>query len=337
MTGELYGTPTDDVWKRVGSRAQVVSVESSIRTDGADAGSRRIHLVNGDLDVEVLPDRGLDIGQVRIAGVPLAWISPTGFGALSAEPGGWMRAFGGGLVTTCGLLSYGAPSVDAGTPHPLHGRYSSLRADVVRAEAGADELVVEGVVREAEVFGAHLEVRRRISSAVGSRTLRIDDVIVNRAATQVEPMVLYHLNLGWPVVDEGTTLSTPATRVEPRDAEAAAGLTSWARFPTPVAHFPEQVFRHELPAGERTEVRVESDRGPSVRIAFDTAVLPALFQWRVAEEDGHVVLGVEPATTPTILGRADARERGLLRPLAPGATLSLGVEIEAFPGVTPAR
>lgn len=337
MTGELYGTSTTDVWKRVGSRAQVVSVESSVRSDGADAGARRIHLVNGDLDVEVLPDRGLDIGQVRVAGVPLAWISPTGFPHFSAESGGWMRAFGGGLVTTCGLLSYGAPSVDAATPHPLHGRYASLRAHVVRAEALDDELVVEGIVREAEVFGAHLELRRRISSAVGSRALRIDDVIVNRGATPVEPMVLYHLNLGWPVVDEGTTLSTPASNVEPRDAEAAAGLATWSRFPAPVARFPEQVFRHELPVGEWAEVRVDSDRGPSVRIAFDTAALPALFQWRVAEEDGHVVLGVEPATAPTILGRADARERGLLRPLAPGAALSLGVEIEAFPGGASAR
>lgn len=327
MTGELYGVPVGEAWRRVGSRAQAVSIESSVRSDGPDAGTRRIRIVNGDLDVELLPDRGLDVGQVRVAGVPLAWISPTGFPALSAEPGGWMRAFGGGLVTTCGLLSYGAPSLDGGTPHPLHGRSSSLKAEVLRTDATGDVLVVEGVVREAEVFGAHLELRRRITTPVGTRILRIDDVLTNRGAQPVEPMVLYHLNLGWPLVDEGTVLETGAARVEPRDAAAERGLDTWSRFPAPAERYPEQVFRHEAPTGD---VRVSNPGGLGVRIGFDTAVLPALFQWRVAEENGHVVLGVEPATAPTILGRADARVRGMLRTLHPGESMSLGVEVEAL-------
>ncbi len=331
MAAELYGTPIDEAWHRVGHRGQAVSVESSIRTDGADAGSRRIRLVNGDLDVELLPDRGLDVGQVRVAGIPLAWMSPTGFPALveATDASGWLRAFGGGLLTTCGLLSYGAPSVDDGMPHPLHGRYSSLKAQIVRTEVTDHDIVVEDSVREATVFGAHLEVRRRIASPLGSRTLRLEDTIVNRGAQPVEPMVLYHLNLGWPLVDEGTVMHSPAARIEPRDADAERGLERWAHFPAPTDVYPEQVFRHELPASERVTVAVENRRGVGVRIAFDTAALPALFQWRVAERDGHVVLGIEPATAPTILGRADARARGMLQPLAPGAALALGVEIQA--------
>ncbi|MCD1267747.1 DUF4432 family protein [Microbacterium sp. MEC084] len=334
MMTELFEVPIDEAWRRVGHRGQAVAVESSLRTDGPDAGSRRIRLVNGDLDVELLPDRGLDVGQVRVAGIPLAWTSPTGFPPLvqEADAGGWLRAFGGGLLTTCGLLSYGAPSVDDGVEHPLHGRYSSLKAQVVRAEATDDEVVVEGVVREATVFGAHLEVRRRITSAIGSRTLRLEDVVVNRGAHAVEPMVLYHLNLGWPLVDEGTQLRSPATSVEPRDADAERGLDTWAHFPAPEDVYPEQVFRHELPEQQPVTVAVENRRGVGVRIAFDTGALPAMFQWRVAERNGHVVLGMEPATAPTILGRADARSRGMLRPLAPGAALQLGVEITATLG-----
>jgi len=330
MAAELFGAPIGEAWRRMGHRGQAVSIESSIRTDGADAGSRRVRLVNGDLDVELLPDRGLDVGQVRVAGIPLAWMSPTGFPALAAttDSSRWLRAFGGGLLTTCGLLSYGAPSVDAGVSHSLHGRYSSLKAQITRAEVTDDEVVVEGVVREAAVFGAHLEVRRRIVSPLGSRTLRLEDVIVNRGAQPVEPMVLYHLNLGWPLVDEGTVLRSPATRVEPRDADAECGLETWSHFPAPADVYPEQVFRHELPESERVTIDVDSPRGVGVRIAFDTGALPALFQWRVAERDGHVVLGIEPATAPTILGRADARARGMLQPLAPGAALALGVEVQ---------
>lgn len=327
MVGELYGAPVGEAWRRLGHRTPAAAVESSVRTDGPDAGSRRIRLINGELDLEILPDRGLDLGQLRVAGVPIAWTSPVGFPLATAD-GDWLRAFGGGLLTTCGLLSFGAPSTDEGVAHPLHGRHSSLRAEVTRAEVADDAVIVTGTTREVEVFGSHLELRRTITSPIGTRLVRVDDVVVNRGPTPVEPMVLYHLNLGWPLVDEGTVLATSAVRVEPRDAEAERGLDTWSRFPAPRPVYPEQVFHHELPEDETIAVTVRSPRGLALRIDVDTAQFGSLFHWRVAQDGGPVVLGVEPATTPTIRGRADARARGLLRPLAPGGRLELGVGIE---------
>lgn len=327
---ELYGRPIGEARERRGSLLQTASVEASIITDGPSAGMRRIRMVAGDVDVELLPDRGLDLGQVRVGGVPLAWISPTGFpraGVHDADGRGWMRAFGGGLLTTCGLLNVGPAAQDEGAEHPMHGRFTSLSAAIVRAEATEDEVVVEGVIREAAVFGA-VELRRRISVAVGGRSIRVHDVVRNRGAHPVEPMVLYHLNFGWPLIDEGTRLDSPATAVLPRDADAAAGADTWDTFPAPHLPYPEQVFAHELPPGQPVAVEVVNPRGLSVAVRFDTAQLPGMFQWRVAEP-GTFVLGIEPALVPTILGRSAAREQGLLRPLAPGASIALGVEIEA--------
>ena len=103
-------------------------------------------------------------------------------------------------------------------------------------------------------------------------------------------------------------------------------MESWQTFPPLADEYPEQVFTHELPADRPVAVEVAAPSGLAVRIAFDTAQLPGLIQWRVAER-GHYVLGIEPATAPTILGRADARARGLLRPLAPGEERMLGVEV----------
>src|SRR3546814_2346340 len=146
MAAELFGMPIDRVREGRGSLAQTCSVESSVTTDGPSAGMRRLRLVAGDVDVELVPDRGLDIGQMRVAGVPLAWISPTGFPRAGVHDGdgqGWTRAFGGGLLTTCGLLNVGPASRDGGTEHPMHGRYTSLPATVVRAEATEEEVVVE--------------------------------------------------------------------------------------------------------------------------------------------------------------------------------------------------
>ena len=72
MRAEVFGAPLAHARLRVGHDAQIATIESSVRTDGQDAGSRRIRIVNGDLDIEILPDRGLDLGQVRVAGIPLA-------------------------------------------------------------------------------------------------------------------------------------------------------------------------------------------------------------------------------------------------------------------------
>ena len=331
MATELFGRPIEHARERRGWLAQTAAVESSIVTDGPSAGMRRIRMTAGDIDLELLPDRGLDLGHVRVGGVPLAWLSPTGFpraGVHDADGSGFTRAFGGGLLTTCGLQNVGPAAEDGGEQHPMHGRYTSLPATVARTEATDGEVVVEAVVREAAVFGVDLELRRRVTLVPGERIIRVEDVLTNRGVDAVEPMVLYHLNFGWPLVDEGTRLRTPATAVRPRDEQAAAGADTWDTFPAPSHPYPEQVFAHELPADERVAVEVVNPRGLSVAVRFDTAQLPGLFQWRVAQP-GLFVLGVEPALVPTILGRAAAREQGLLRPLAPGAALTLGVEIEA--------
>ncbi|MEV7769069.1 aldose 1-epimerase family protein [Microbacterium sp. NPDC086615] len=305
-------------------RGTEAAIEASIRTDGPDAGTRRLRVIAGDLDIELLPDRGLDLGQVRHRGVPLAWVSPTGWPRPSG--GAFGATFGGGLVTTCGLLSFGPSSRDDEGEHPQHGRYTTLAATVTRAEVQVDAVVVEATIVEATVLGAHLELRRSIRVPRGEARIELRDEIVNRGARAVEPMVLYHVNLGRPLIQEGTLLRSPAERVVPRDADAEAGLATWARFPAPADTYPEQVFAHELPVGTRVSAEVHAPSGLGIRVSFDTAALPGLFQWRVAQRDG-VVLGVEPATAATILGRQDARERGLLRPLPEGQSWKLGLDI----------
>ena len=327
---ELFTRTIAEAARRLGSMRQAVSIDHVVHADGAAVGTRGIRVVNGAVDFEILPDRGLDIGRFRAGGAPIAWVSPTGFPALDADAAdgrGWLRAFGGGLLTTCGLLNVGPACVDAGQAHPMHGRYSSLPADVVRAEVTDDEVVVEGVVREVSVFGAHLELRRRITSPIGSHTVSVRDRIRNRGATAVAPMVLYHLNFGWPLIDEGTTVTSPAVAVHPRDAAAEAGHDTWHTFPAPAPRYDEQVFAHALPSERVAEVVVAHPRGLSATVRFDTGELPGMFQWRVGE-DGTYVLGIEPALVPTIHGRAHARDVGLLSPLAPGADLEMGVEIE---------
>ncbi len=79
----------------------VLQVRQSEATHG-----RAIDLrVMDGIDLRLLPHRGLDIGSAWFAGKPLAWVSQVGETGplLELDEMAWALAFGGGLLTTCGL------------------------------------------------------------------------------------------------------------------------------------------------------------------------------------------------------------------------------------------
>jgi hypothetical protein len=327
---EHFGLGGPAVRERIGHLSQIVRAESFVETDGVAHGSRRVRLVNGGgLEIEVHPDRALDVGRVTVDGMPVAWISPTGVTgpeAYEPEGAGWLRTFGGGLLATCGLDAFGPPDEDEGVALGQHGRIGAQRATVTRLDADEHEVVVEGVVRQATVFGEHLELRRRISTASGSRELRIHDVVTNRAFVEQPHMILYHLNFGWPLLGDRTRIELDPRSTTPRDADAAEGAGRFHAFGAPVAGFREQVFIHEYEAGEHVVAVVNPDAGLRAEVRFDGGALPAVFQWKM-QGQGHYALGIEPANTPDVFGRSHARATGRLPRLAPGESVAYDVAI----------
>ena len=122
----------------------------------------------GGLSLEILPARGLDIGEVRYLGEPVAWISPIRDARSATAPRGtdFVAHFNGGLLATCGLRNIGPATSD----EPMHGDYTFLPAENVhwQAEVTAETVaaVVTGEVRSISLFGASFLVRRRITAAV---------------------------------------------------------------------------------------------------------------------------------------------------------------------------
>jgi galactose mutarotase-like enzyme len=138
-------------------------------------------------------------------------------------------------------------------------------------------------------------------------------------------MVLYHVNLGWPLLDSGTVVDIPASSVTPRDPDAVEGMDRRTQIGEPQLGYREQVYIHE-----RTEhvARVtNARRGLAVTLRSSDS-LPAIFEWKLTATK-HYVLGLEPANTPEIQGRAAARANGRLPRLEPGESRSYSIEIEA--------
>ena len=90
-------------------------------------------------------------------------------------------------------------------------------------------LWAEGEVLQAAVFGEHLVLRRRIEARVGESRLTVRDEVENVGWDRTPHMFLYHVNVGFPVVDEGSEVLVPARVVEARGDHSADGYTSLAR------------------------------------------------------------------------------------------------------------
>jgi hypothetical protein len=325
----VLGLPIAQALQRVGSLEQIARVDSFVETDGPGRGARLLRVVNGGgLEFDVHPDRGLDIGAARFQGLPLAWMSSTGIAAPAAyepEGRGWLRTFGGGLVTTCGLDSFGPPADDEDGVVGMHGRIGHIPAKLTTVEATPERVLIAGTVRQTAVFAENLALRREISSDVGSSTLTITDTVTNEGASASPLMVLYHVNLGWPLLDEGTTLDIPAESVVPRDPDAEAGFGKQYEIGAPVDGFREQVYIHTAGADRVARV-TNAARGIELTLRYSDT-LPALFEWKMTATK-HYVLGLEPANTAEIGGRSAARRNGVLPQLEPGESVSYQVSIE---------
>ncbi|MEJ7696681.1 MAG: DUF4432 family protein [Candidatus Limnocylindrales bacterium] len=200
----------------LGDLSQVASHRSIRLADGSEDGVRAVDVrVAGGIHAQVITDRGLDLGPAWYAGQPLAWQSPTGIVHPSYfRDDVWLRSFHGGLLFTAGLQNVGSAVTDGAEQHGLHGRISNLPASDVHSETIEDErglaVRVSGTVRETTVYGVDLVLHRQLTFRVGEPVIEVDDLVENRGYLASPVFILYHVNLGHPVVDAGSQLLSPA-------------------------------------------------------------------------------------------------------------------------------
>jgi len=331
----------------LGDVSQLASGRRVRLSDGSEDGLWAVDVrVAGGIHALVLTDRGMDIGPAWCAGYPLSWQSPTGVVHPSYfRDDVWLRSFHGGLLFTAGLQNVGNPVVDGGEHHGLHGRISNIPARDVSVTTADDErglaVEVRGSVRETSVYGVDLLLRRTLRFPVGEPVVELHDEVENLGFTAVPVYVLYHVNLGFPVVAEGARLIAPPATVEGWDEGSRAAEPDHAAFVTPQAGFPVQVFEHRLPASAPDSVTVgiinaghHESGGIGVTLTYDRRQLPRLWQWRNLGE-GLYVTALEPSNCG-LLGRVEERASGNTATLAPGASLAFDVTIRAAVGAAAA-
>jgi hypothetical protein len=291
----------------------------------------------------VLVDRAMDIGPAEHAGRSFGWRSATGF----RHPGlheyrdedglAWLRSFSG-LVVTAGLdHTLFTAEVDAAQYHypfrklvwnGLHGRIANIPARLLGygEEWRSPErctLWAEGEVRQAAVFGEHLRLRRRIEADLGGNVIRLTDTVTNHGFDPTPHMFLYHINLGWPLVDEGTRDVAPIARTRFWTDSVQQQRVSYQRLPEPQPGFVEQVYAHDVVAAAdgRVAAAVINDRlHMGVQVDWSAQEFPYFFEWLHLRQGAYAV-GLEPSTHD-VGGETAARANGTMTWLQAGQSRS---------------
>jgi hypothetical protein len=305
---------------------------------GRSEGVQVVEIDNGQLLIDILPTRGMGIWRVRRIAQTLGWRSPTrgpvhpAFVPLYAPSGlGWLDGFDE-LVCRCGLESNGPPIFDdAGKLlHPLHGRIANLPAHFVEliVDEVARTLTIRGIVDESRFHFQSLRLTSTLTTSFDSSEFAWTDEVQNIGGRDATLQMLYHINLGQPLLGPGAQLDVPLGAVAPLTRVAAdAGIDTWNTMPSPQAGSSEQVYCCQPAADDSGNTRVMAtgltDRS-AIALYFNTRMLPCFTVWRntPAEADGYV-MGIEPGTNfPN--PHAFERRHGRVITLAPGETWTSG-------------
>ena len=314
----------------IGNPAQLATLRRVTIAEGKARGTEIIEVKTAaGLELELLPDTGLDIGQTRFMGINMSWMSKNGYDSpavIAPYETEFLNTFPGGLMYSCGLRSVGPANRDNGEWHPLHGRYHSLPAEHVSTEINDEEILISGTIRETSLFAHVLELKRRIRIPVFGSSVVVEDTVTNQSPRDEEVMQIYHCNFGYPLLSEKARLVLPEKRQTlPRSEFARTGLGRELEFDAPIPGEEERVFLQKME--EEFWARLENpELGMQMTISWSGDTLPILSEWR-SMAAGDYVLGLEP-TNCYIMGRHDERENGTLPVLKAFDSYTNTVKIE---------
>lgn len=316
------------LYSYMGNMQQLAYVRPFIYTEGRAAGLKAYEVKNEELLFHVLADKCLDVTDFSYKGMNINFLSKPGLqGRNHYDTNGEeaLRSIMGGLFFTAGLENICAPCAVEGKEYPMHGRIRTTPGEHLCADALWQDdtyvLKIQGEMREAELFGENMVLRRTIETQVGEKSITVTDEITNEAFRKEPLMLLYHINMGYPFLDESVELFIPTRKVTPRDEAARGHEDRYDRMEAPKDNEPEYVFLHDLKTEENLDTFVcviNRNRNIGLKISFNMKNLPYFMEWK-SIASGDYVLGLEPANS-SVYGKTYHVEHDSVHYLEPFAT-----------------
>ena len=322
--------------------ASPFTLSKSTLRGGRQEGSTLITIDSENLQLVIIPTRGMGLLSAQSGDVKLGWNSPVdevvhpSFINLEERGGlGWLDGFNE-MLARCGFEWSGHPGVDNGRLLTLHGRAQNIPASrvVVRIEKAAPHRIsVKGLVKERTFKFSHFETWAGVSVTPGERAFHVHDELHNLSAYEREYQIIYHANFGAPLLEGGARFVAAAQEVSPFNDHARAGLADWQSYLPVTPGFDEMVFNVKPYADAQGNslamlANRAGDRG--ITLGFNVRQLPALTLWKNTDsaQDGYVT-GIEPGTGFPY-PRAVEREQGRVATIASGETKCFDVEFRVL-------
>ena len=271
---------------RISEFSQVASVRRYALTEGRSAGLEVLDCDNGKLRFLLNASKALDMMQLYHEGQNMSFVSKNGF---TKREIGFLNRFEGGMIYTCGLDSIGGRE-----GYELHGTLHNTPAELISVKCDECGIAIEAVVRDTALFGKNLVLRRKITSEVGSDEVTLEDTLTNEGYGDAEYCTLYHVNVGYPMLDEGARIEADICECIPRTpfAEKERGKHLDITAPTPLAE--ETCYFLKL---KKPEISLVNEKiGKRFTLSYSNDTLPEFVEWK-SMASGDYALGLEPATS----------------------------------------
>ena len=316
---------------KIGNISQIAGLRRYEFSDGKAKGVEAVEVHTGSgLTFTVLPGRGMDIAWSEYRGVPLSYMSKTGIVSPAYyESSGmnWLYNFFAGALTTCGLLNVGGPEkiqhpVIGEREYGLHGKITNCAAERVSLyeewENGEYVMKVSGVMNEGILHGEHLSLKREIITKFGSNEFKLRDKVTNHGAMPQDIMLLYHINIGYPLLDNGSRIIANSKTITPMSEDAEKDIDKAFECEEPILGITERCYSHDLNTDENgiAKIAIVNDNLElGVAILFNKKHLPYFNQWKMLNKKEYV-MGLEPCTSLP-QGYSRAKENGSIQTLLP--------------------
>lgn len=301
-----------------------------IKTVGGKAdGMNFIIARNGiGLEIWISLDRCADAMRVEYKGMNMGFMSPCGIVApayYDRAGAGFLKSFTAGFFTTAGLTAVGSPCFDDGEELPLHGTVSHIPAELDGIEETESELIIKVTVRDCVIFGRKLILKRNYIISYTENKFCVDDTVINDGDTPSPFMILYHCNMGYPLLSENSKVIIPNNRIKARDGHAEKYIDTALEMEKPQPCFSERCYYYDV-AEKNGKAKVgiyNNEINCGLVMEYDKNQLPCFTEWKMMGKKDYV-LGLEPGNcTPD--GRDVLRKNGTLKFISPEEAVKTGV------------
>ncbi len=272
--------------KRISNRSQASYIRRYTLNGGREDGLKVIEIDNGVLRLTLNESKALDMMQLWHNGINVSFVSKNGFTKREIP---FSKRFEGGMLYTVGLDSAGGRE-----GYEVHGSFHNIPASVIQTLIDDEKIEVTAEIFDTELFSKSLRIIRTIRTKVLSDEVEIYDTLINDGTRDENYTLLYHVNVGYPMLDEGVKIEYDPKTVIPRTPLAEERINEIHDFLSPVDNEEERCYfiENKSPIVKVLNKKINKE----LTLEYSDSSLSKMVLWQ-SNASHDYALGIEPTTT----------------------------------------